>query len=87
MSVTAPGRTEAGESKHYVDREFNALGACWSVAPRLAAKLTRMHNYAKAVQTYLRAVDFYCLQHNVSPRRVRVETWVEGDRIVQRISG
>lgn len=65
----------------------NALGALWQVCPKLAAKCTRAHNYAKAIQTYLRALDFYCLQHNVSPRRVRVETWVEGDRIVQRISG
>lgn len=65
----------------------NALGAVWAVAPRLAAKLTRMHNYAKAVQTYLRAVDFYCEQNAVSPGRVRVETTVFEDRIVQRISG
>lgn len=65
----------------------NALGAVWSVAPRLATKLTRLHNYAKAVQTYLRAVDFYCEQHGISPRRVRVETTVFEDRIVQRISG
>lgn len=86
MSATVH-RDAAGTSKHYVDREANALGAVWSVAPRFAAKLTRMHNYAKAVQTYLRAVDFYCLQHNVSPRKIRIDTVCEGDRIVQRISG
>lgn len=88
MSTTqAPVRDAAGTSLSYRDHEANALGAVWAVAPRFAAKLTRMHNYAKAVQTYLRAVDFYCLQHNVSPSRVRVETWVEGDRLIQRISG
>lgn len=65
----------------------NALGALWQTAPRLAAKLTRLHNYAKAVQTYLRAIDFYCYQQGVSPRRVRVETTVSDGRIVQRISG
>lgn len=65
----------------------NALGAVWQVAPRLAAKLTRLHNYAKAVQTYLRAVDFYCLQNGVNARKVRIDTTIEGDRIVQRILG
>jgi hypothetical protein len=65
----------------------NALGALWAIAPRLAAKLNRLHNYAKAVQTYLRAVDFYCLQNGVSPGRVRIDTTVHDDRIVQRISG
>lgn len=65
----------------------NALGAMWAVAPRLAPKLTRMANYAKAVQTYLRAVDFYCQQNGVSPAKVRVETFVAGDRLIQRISG
>lgn len=66
---------------------INALSAVWAVAPRLAEKLTRMHNYAKAVQTYLRALDFYCQQNAVSPRKVRVETTVLDSRIVQRISG
>ena len=65
----------------------NALGALWAIAPRLAAKLTRLHNYAKAVQTYLRAVDFYCDQHGIPPRKVRIDTHIEGDRMVQRISG
>lgn len=65
----------------------NALGMLWAVAPRLALKLTRLANYAKAVQTYLRAVDFYCEQNGVSPAKVRVETFVAGDRLVQRISG
>lgn len=67
----------------------NALGALWQTAPRLAAKLTRLHNYAKAVQTYLRAVDFYCQQHGVSSagakRRLRVDTTVTETTIVQRI--
>ena len=65
----------------------NALGALWQLAPRLAPKLTRAHNYAKAVQTYLRAVDFYCLQHGVKPSRIRIDTVVHEGRIVQRISG
>ncbi len=67
----------------------NALGALWQTAPRLALKLTRLHNYAKAVQTYLRAVDFYCQQHGVSSvrakRRLRVETTVGERAILQRI--
>jgi hypothetical protein len=87
MTATALRRDPAGTSKHHIDRQANALGSLWTVCPKLAAKCSRMHNYAKAVQTYLRAVDFYCLQHNVSPRRVRIDTHVEGDRIVQRISG
>lgn len=65
----------------------NALGAFHSAAPRLARLFLRRHNYALAVQTYLRALSFYCQQHGVSKSRVRVETWIEGDRIVQRISG
>lgn len=65
----------------------NALGQLWRLAPRLAAKMVRCHNYAKAVQTYLRAVDFYCLQHGVDPSRVRIETTIDGDRMVQRILG
>ena len=65
----------------------NALGALYQLAPRLAPKLTRAHNYAKAVQTYLRAVDFYCLQHGVKPAHVRIDTVVHDGRIVQRISG
>lgn len=65
----------------------NALGAIWQVAPRLAVKLTRAHNYAKAIQTYLRAIDFYCLQHGVSPAKIRVDTVVHEGRVVQRISG
>ena len=65
----------------------NALGALWQVAPRLAAKLTRAHNYALAVQTYLRAVDFYCYQTGARPRSVRVDTTVGEARIVQRITG
>jgi hypothetical protein len=65
----------------------NALGAVWQVMPRLAAKLTRCHNYAKAVQTYLRAVDFYCDQHGITPARIRIDTTLERDRLVQRISG
>lgn len=65
----------------------NALGAIWQLAPRLAPKLTRAANYAKAVQTYLRAVDFYCLQHGVKPSKVRIDTIVHDGRIVQRISG
>lgn len=65
----------------------NALGALWQTQPRLAEKLTRLHNYAKAVQTYLRAVDFYCDRHGISPRRITVETTVADGRIVQRISG
>jgi len=65
----------------------NALGAAWQIAPRLAAKLTRMHNYALAVQTYLRAVDFFCYQTGTRPHRVRVDTTVHDGRIVQRITG
>lgn len=67
--------------------QANALAALWAVAPRLAAKLNRLHNYAKAVQTYLRAVDFYCLQNGVSARKVRIDTTVHDERIVQRILG
>lgn len=65
----------------------NALGALWQLMPRLAAKCSRAHNYALAVQTYLRAVDFFCYQTGVSPRRVRVDTTVHDGRIVQRIIG
>lgn len=65
----------------------NALGALYALAPRLARKMDRLHNYAKAIQTYLRAIDFYCLQNGVSASRVRVDTTVHDDRIVQRITG
>lgn len=65
----------------------NALGAVWQVAPRLASKLTRFHNYALAVQTYLRAIDFYCYQTGANARNVRVETTIHEGRIVQRITG
>lgn len=64
----------------------NALGAVWETAPRLAGKLTRMHNYALAVQTYLRALDFYCYQTGTKPWRVRVDTSVRDGAIVQRIT-
>jgi hypothetical protein len=65
----------------------NALGMLWRVAPRLAVKLTRLHNYAKAVQTYLRAVDLYCEEYGLDPSRVRIDTTIEGDRMIQRITG
>lgn len=85
-----PGRTSS--TNHAASTEIryevpNALGAVWAVAPRLAVKLTRRHNYAKAVQTYLRAIDFYCEQHGVNPRRIRIDTTIGDGRIVQRISG
>lgn len=65
----------------------NALGALWATRPRLAALCERRHNYALALQTYLRAIDFFCLQRGISPRRVRVETRIEGDRLIQRFIG
>lgn len=74
-------------STQLIDTEANALGMLWHLCPKLAAKCTRAHNYAKAIQTYLRAVDFYCLQNGVSPRRVRIDTTVHDGRIVQRILG
>lgn len=64
----------------------NALGSLQTLCPKLAAKCSRMHNYAKAVQTYLRAVDFYCYQQGVAPSCVRVETTRFSDRIVQEIT-
>lgn len=66
---------------------LNALDVLWIKRPRLAARVARRHNYAKAVQTYLRAVDFYSCENGVPPRRIRVETHVHDGRIVQRISG
>lgn len=66
--------------------EPNALGALWRLQPRLAAKCTRAHNYAKAVQTMLRALDLYCHTYGVSPSRLRVRTTLHEGRIVQRIS-
>ena len=74
-------------STRVTDTEANALGMLWHVAPNLAARCVTATNYAKAIQTYLRAVDFYCLQNGVSPRRVRIDTEVRDGRIVQRISG
>jgi hypothetical protein len=65
----------------------NALGALWQLQPKLAAKCVRLANYAKAIQTYLRAIDFYCHQHGISPARVRIDTTVHDGRIVQRIGG
>lgn len=65
----------------------NALGALWQLAPGLAAKCVRCGNYAKAVQTFLRAIDFYCHQHGVPASRVKIDTTVGEGRIVQRISG
>lgn len=64
----------------------NALGALYQVAPRLATKCMSMTNYALAVQTYLRAIDFYCYQTGTPARKVRVETTVSDGRIVQRIT-
>jgi hypothetical protein len=64
----------------------NALGALWQLAPRLAARCIRLTNYAKAIQTYLRAIDFYCQQHAISPSRVKIDTFVGEGRIIQRIS-
>lgn len=64
----------------------NALGAVWQTAPRLAVKLTGMHNYALAVQTYLRALDFYCYQTGTKPWKVHVDTTVRDGRIIQRIT-
>lgn len=63
----------------------NALGSLWAVCPKLAAKCAVLHNYAKAVQTYLRAVDFYVIQHGVRPSQIRVTTTLHHDRIVQVI--
>jgi hypothetical protein len=65
----------------------NALGALWAVRPKLAALCERQHNYALAIQTYLRAIDFYCLENGIRPDRVHVETFIDGDRLVQRITG
>lgn len=65
----------------------NALGALWALAPRLARLCTVRHNYALAIQTYLRGLDFYCLQHDVRPGRLRIDTFVEGDKLIQRING
>ena len=79
--MAAAGSTEIGYEVP------NALGAVWQLAPRLAVKLTGMHNYALAVQTYLRALDFYCEQHGIKPSRVRVDMLTGEGRIVQRISG
>lgn len=74
-------------STQVTDTEANALGMLWKVCPKLALKCTRLHNYAKAIQTYLRAVDFYCLQNGVSPRKISVDSTVHDGRIVQRILG
>lgn len=65
----------------------NALGMLWRRTPILAKRLTAAHNYAKAVQTYLRAVDLYCMEKGLSPANVRVETEVRDGRIIQRITG
>lgn len=78
---------EPAGSTQITFEHINAYGVVHTIAPRLAAKLTRLHNYAKIVQTYLRAVDFYCEQYDVDPSRVRIETTLYEDRIVQRISG
>lgn len=64
----------------------NALGSLYQVAPRLATKCMTMTNYALAVQTYLRAVDFYSFQTGVPARKVRVQTTISDGRIVQRIT-
>jgi hypothetical protein len=65
----------------------NALGMLWRRAPILAKRLTLAHNYAKAVQTYLRAVDLYCDQKGLRADQVHVETEVRDGRIIQRITG
>lgn len=65
----------------------NALGTLWQVAPKLAARLAGSHNYASAVQTYLRALDFYCAQRGIPASRLRIHTVVRDGAIVQRISG
>jgi hypothetical protein len=65
----------------------NALGMLWRRVPILADRLTKMHNYAKAVQTYLRAVDLYCMEKGISPAKVRVDTEVRDGRLIQRIIG
>ena len=65
----------------------NALGALWALMPRLAKLCVDRHNYALAIQTYLRGVDFYCQQNGVSPSQIRVDTTIGEGRIVQRITG
>lgn len=79
-------RDSAGSTR-IVYEEANALGALWRLQPRLAAKCTRSHNYAKAIQTMLRALDLYCHTYNVNPARIRVQTSLRDGRIVQRITG
>lgn len=80
MTAQAAGSTRIGYEI------ANALGALHSLCPKLAAKCNAMHNYAKAVQTYLRAVDFYCYQKGVRPERVRVSTTLFADRIEQEFT-
>lgn len=65
----------------------NALGMLWRRTPILAQRLERMHNYAKAVQTFLRAVDLYCDQKGLDASRVRIDTEFRDGRIIQRIVG
>jgi hypothetical protein len=65
----------------------NALGMLWRRTPILAKRLTAAHNYAKAVQTYLRAVDLYCMEKGLDASRVTVDTEVHDGRIIQRIIG
>lgn len=81
-----PQRDPAGSTRIGYETP-NALGALWQSRPRLAAACVQRTSYAKAVQTYLRAVDFYCEQNGVSPGRVRVNTEVRDGRIIQRIVG
>jgi hypothetical protein len=78
---------EPAASTQITFEHVNAYGVLHQIKPRLAAKVTELHNYAKILQTMLRAVDFYCEQYAVEPRHVRIETVLFADRIVQRISG
>lgn len=64
----------------------NALGRLYQLRPRLAAECDTYTSFARCVRSYLNDLDLYCQHYRTSPHGLRVDTWLDGDLVRQRVT-